>query len=134
MGEAELDRAPSAIGIERRPPPLAGLAEAVSRAVCGFSEIEGERHRAAHPEATPWQCSRSRVPPPSGPGSAPGRGPPAAGIAYVTTRRIGEDLGLTGAEARTLLGTLRAEARVRQAPPLWRLAAATAATQGGSSG
>ncbi|MET9323457.1 DUF1152 domain-containing protein [Streptomyces sp. NPDC003038] len=97
-------------------------AEAASRAVCGFSEIERERRRAAHPEVRPSArpirgaaTVRARF-------GAWERDTLAAGIAYVTTRRIAEELGLTGAEARTLLGVLRAETPLRQVPPLWRLA------------
>lgn len=132
-----LDRALALNPLARALSGSSGLddAEAASRVVCGFSEIERERHRAAHPEATPPAARAIR-------GAATvrdrfdawERDTLAAGIAYVTTRRIGEELGLTGAEVRTLLGTLRAEAPVRQAPPLWRLARAAEASQGGASG
>ncbi|MCY0934963.1 hypothetical protein [Streptomyces sp. H34-S4] len=53
----------------------------------------------------------------------------AEGVEYVTTRRIAEELGLTAGETRTLLGTLRAQTPVRQAPPLWRLAGTPAAAR-----
>ncbi|GGZ65191.1 hypothetical protein GCM10010371_26120 [Streptomyces subrutilus] len=121
-------------------------AEEASRAVCGFSEIERERHRAARSGA-PRQATtpNGAAPPGTAPLGTPGPGRPArdpatvlarfadwergllaAGLAYVTTRRITEELDLDDAEARSLLGTLRAGRPRRHAPPLWRLAGAGA--------
>lgn len=105
-------------------------AEAASRDVCGFSEIARERRRAREQEQ---EC---RVTPSSPQAPAVIRDAQtlrarfgaweadtlAEGVEYVTTRRIAEELGLTGDETRTLPGTLRAQTPVRQAPPLWRLA------------
>ncbi|MER5874108.1 DUF1152 domain-containing protein [Streptomyces sp. NPDC002044] len=106
-------------------------AEAASREVCGFSEIERERHRAARPGPphrphTPHPSLASR-------GSRDAetvlarftawkRDLLADGLAYVTSRRITEDLGLSAPEARSLLGTPRAAASPRRAAPLWGLA------------
>ncbi|MCY0949719.1 hypothetical protein [Streptomyces sp. H27-S2] len=47
---------------------------------------------------------------------------PADGLAYVTSRRTTEELGLTAPEARSLLGTPGATVYPRRAAPLWRLA------------
>ncbi|MGW6535454.1 DUF1152 domain-containing protein [Streptomyces sp. NPDC055011] len=100
-------------------------AEDVSRAVCGFSEIERERLRAAHAATTP------AAPAPGAPRDADTvlarytaweRAMLADGLAYVTTRRIVEGLDLTAPEAHTLLTTLRASTPARRVPPLWRLA------------
>ncbi|MFD3328490.1 DUF1152 domain-containing protein [Streptomyces sp. NPDC058701] len=117
-------------------------AEAASRAVCGFSEIERERHRAA--------SGPGAVRPPGSSGAGDGSGAEAGGragaaagaeaaeavlarfaawerelladgLAYVTSRRITEELGLTIPQARTLFDRLRATTPPRQAPPLWRL-------------
>lgn len=97
-------------------------AEEASRAVCGFSEIERERRRAAHPEAERMPRTgrdaeggvRSRF-------AAWERDTLAGGISYVTTRRITEEMDLTATEARSLFGDLRATAPERQVRPLWRL-------------
>lgn len=101
-------------------------AEEASLRVCGFSEIERERRRAAHPVAprTPAPAThpdqdtetlRARF-------VAWERDTLAQGIAYVTTRRIAEELELTGAQTHRLLNDLRRTAPTRQTPPLWRLA------------
>ncbi|MFJ9079572.1 DUF1152 domain-containing protein [Streptomyces sp. NPDC102278] len=101
-------------------------AEAASRAVCGFSEIARERRRATGSLAGPDGHA-------SGPDdqdvdsiwarfAAWEHDTLAEGIAYVTTRRILEELALTGDRAHALLGTLRAAPRTRSAAPLWRLA------------
>lgn len=111
-------------------------AEAASRAVCGFSEIERERLRANRPEPPTAPAPRPDRGPASDP--APDGAPTSAtllerfaaweretltqGIAYATTRRIVEELGLTGPQARTLLALLRTTAPARHVPPLWRLA------------
>ncbi|MFH7596907.1 DUF1152 domain-containing protein [Streptomyces racemochromogenes] len=97
-------------------------AEAVSRAVCGFSEIARERRRAAN--AAP--------PAPHRPDRTPAalldrfaaweRDTLAQGIAYATTRRITEELDLTATETDTLLAGLRTAGPERHVPPLWRLA------------
>ncbi|MFL9683708.1 DUF1152 domain-containing protein [Streptomyces sp. KL110A] len=100
-------------------------AEAVSRAVCGFSEIERERLRAAHAPTPPTS------PGPPVPRDADAvfsrytaweRAMLADGLTYVTTRRIVEDLGLSASEAHALFTTLRATEPARRVPPLWRLA------------
>ncbi|MFC9294106.1 DUF1152 domain-containing protein [Streptomyces sp. NPDC057011] len=96
-------------------------AEAASRAVCGFSEIERERHRAAHPEAAPAPRTGREAGSVRARFAAWERGTLAGGIAYVTSRKIAEELDLTVAEARYLFALLRTEAPGRQAPPLWRL-------------
>ncbi|MER7950411.1 DUF1152 domain-containing protein [Streptomyces sp. NPDC096079] len=98
-------------------------AETVSRTVCGFSEIARERRRAA---ALP-------APPGPRPAAADGavlerylafeRALRAAGLGYVTTRRITEELDLTPAEADVLHRSLAAGSPPRRATPLWRLAA-----------
>ncbi|MEU9026654.1 DUF1152 domain-containing protein [Streptomyces sp. NPDC048383] len=101
-------------------------AEEASRTVCGFSEIERERQRAAHPDgvrapqapATPRSAETVRA------GFAAWeRAALAEGIAYVTTRRIVEELELGPAEAGLLLDELRTGSPERRAAPLWKLAA-----------
>lgn len=125
-----LDRALSLSPLARALAGTAGLAEAeeASRAVCGFSEIERERHRAAALPAAP-------------PVPRPDRDPAAVrarfaawerealadGIAYATTRRITEDLDLAAGEARGLFAALDG----RRAAPLWRLGPATGRPQAG---
>lgn len=123
-------------------------AEDASRAVCGFSEIERERHRAATGSGTTPPAGSdgdrdgdSGRAGHSGRDGDDGRGGGGAGgaaavlarfaaweralradgLAYVTSRRITEELGLTAPQARTLLDTLRATTPPRHAPPLWRL-------------
>ncbi|GAA1534787.1 hypothetical protein GCM10009730_50070 [Streptomyces albidochromogenes] len=102
-------------------------AETVSRTVCGFSEIERERHRAAYAATLPPPPAPHR---PRDTGAALTRYTAwerdtlADGIAYVTTRRIVEELDLGAAEAGDLFAALRTAAPVRRVPPLWRLAAA----------
>ncbi|MEW1637964.1 DUF1152 domain-containing protein [Streptomyces sp. NPDC093801] len=103
-------------------------AEDASRAVCGFSEIARERHRAAHPERPPGPRPAPHRPAPDAASltdrfAAWERDALAQGIAYATTRRITEDLDLTGPQARILLAGLRTAGPVRHVPPLWRLAA-----------
>ncbi len=114
-------------------------AETVSRSVCGFSEVERERRRAAagattEPVVRPGANADGCTGP--GPDARPDRDARtvrthfaawerdtlAKGIAYVTTRRIVEELELDGARARTLLGTLHTSTPTRSAAPLWRLA------------
>ncbi|MFF7176912.1 DUF1152 domain-containing protein [Streptomyces sp. NPDC008121] len=105
--------------------PSLEAAEKASTAVCGFSEIARERHRAATAPAssprgrpstdaatllarfTTWE--RSRL---------------AEGLDYVTTRRITEDLALTRPETRTLYRALGEGTPPRRVAPLWRLAKA----------
>ncbi|MDX2388980.1 DUF1152 domain-containing protein [Streptomyces sp. DK15] len=105
-------------------------AEEASRAVCGFSEIERERRRAAHPDGT--GASRTPHVMRAAPRStatlrarfaAWERDTLAEGIEYVTTRRITEELGLTPTEARLLLDDLRTGLPVRRSVPLWKLTA-----------
>ncbi|MEV4949775.1 DUF1152 domain-containing protein [Streptomyces sp. NPDC053755] len=111
---------PLAVALER----CTGLedAEDISRAVCGFSEIARERHRAAHAPAVPPPR------PPADPESvlarftAWERSRLAEGLGYVTTRRITEELGLTLPEALVLYRTLREGTPERRVAPLWRLA------------
>ncbi|MEU5921029.1 DUF1152 domain-containing protein [Streptomyces sp. NPDC047141] len=98
-------------------------AEEVSHTVCGFSEIERERRRAA------------ALPAPPGPRPAADAGDVlerylaferalrAQGLGYVTTRRITEELDLTASEAETLHRSLAGGSPPRRAAPLWRLAA-----------
>ncbi|MFB8076680.1 DUF1152 domain-containing protein [Streptomyces sp. NPDC056013] len=104
--------------------PSLDAAEKVSQAVCGFSEIARERRRAA------------LLPPPAAP--RPPRDPDvvldrylafeharrAEGLAYVTTRRITEDLALTPTEADALYASLATGSPTRRVAPLWRLAPA----------
>ena len=98
-------------------------AEEASRTVCGFSEIERERRRAAHPDAV----GASQAP-----GATPAAGAVRArfaaweratlaeGIEYVTSRRITKELELAPTEARLLLDELRTGSPVRRAAPLWK--------------
>ncbi|GLX16499.1 hypothetical protein Slala02_09390 [Streptomyces lavendulae subsp. lavendulae] len=125
-----LDRVLSLSPLARALAGTGGLAEAeeASRAVCGFSEIERERHRAAALPAAP-------------PARRPDRDPAAVlarfaaweretlaqGIAYATTRRITEELDLGAGEARRLFAALGD----RRAAPLWRLGPATGRPQAG---
>ncbi|MGW4698781.1 DUF1152 domain-containing protein [Streptomyces sp. NPDC004285] len=97
-------------------------AETVSHAVCGFSEIARERQRAAVLPAPPG-------PRPAGEAAAVlerylafERALRAEGLAYVTTRRITEELDLTPPEADALHRSLAAGSPARRAAPLWRLA------------
>ncbi|MEU3725685.1 DUF1152 domain-containing protein [Streptomyces sp. NPDC031705] len=93
-------------------------AEEASRAVCGFSEIERERHRAAALPAAPTAPRPDRRPHEVRAGFAAWeRAARAEGLAYVTTRRIVEELALTAGEARALF----AAPGDRAAAPLWRL-------------
>ncbi|MET9534171.1 MULTISPECIES: DUF1152 domain-containing protein [unclassified Streptomyces] len=102
-------------------------AERASERVCGFSEIARERARAASlgqgADASPEA------------GAALGEQPPLAerfaewerrtarsGVAYVTTRRIAEELALDPAELTELRHHLRTASPARHVPPLWRLA------------
>lgn len=99
-------------------------AEEASRAVCGFSEIERERRRAAHPGTPPAPRRPDRDPATVlDRFAAWERNALAQGLAYATTRRITEDLGLTAPEAAALRTALRTGAPARHVPPLWRLAA-----------
>ncbi|TXS01538.1 DUF1152 domain-containing protein [Streptomyces sp. adm13(2018)] len=102
--------------------PGLDAAEKVSHAVCGFSEIDRERRRAA------------LLPAPTAP--RPAREPDvlldlylafeharrAEGLTYVTTRRIAEDLLLGPVEADTLFRSLATSSPDRRVAPLWRLA------------
>ncbi|MFF5703273.1 DUF1152 domain-containing protein [Streptomyces sp. NPDC012794] len=93
-------------------------AEEASRAVCGFSEIERERRRAAALPAAPPAPLPDRDPIRVGARFAAWEHATLAdGIAYVTTRRITEELGLSAGEARGLFAALDD----RRTGPLWRL-------------
>lgn len=115
-----LDRVLEVNRLARALDGAASLAEAeeASRSVCGFSEVERERERAARgahgasvPEGgvdadalyerfTAWE-----------------RRTAASGIEYVTTRRFAEELALSpGGSAM-----LRERLKERAVPPLWRL-------------
>ncbi|MFF3013556.1 DUF1152 domain-containing protein [Streptomyces sp. NPDC057939] len=105
-------------------------AEEASREVCGFSEIERERGRAAESEraGTPRTPHATRTAPPSAATlrsrfAAWERDTLAGGIEYVTTRRIAEELELTPTEGRLLFDDLRAGLSVPRAAPLWKLTA-----------
>ncbi|MET9953700.1 DUF1152 domain-containing protein [Streptomyces sp. NPDC006339] len=99
-------------------------AEDVSRTICGFSEIERERHRAAHAhprDDARRECAPLVNAPLRARYAAWERGTRADGIEYVTTRRIIEELALSGAEAQALLHELGRATPPRRVPPLWRL-------------
>ncbi|PRH78986.1 hypothetical protein C6N75_11980 [Streptomyces solincola] len=102
---------------------LAG-AEAVSEAVCGFSEIARERARAA---ALPADVPRPREPADAAALTARfaewERRTAAQGLTHVTSRRIAEELELSPPEALTLFGALRRDPARPPAAPLWRLLA-----------
>ncbi|MEU6477932.1 DUF1152 domain-containing protein [Streptomyces sp. NPDC047017] len=104
-------------------------AERASRQVCGFSEIARERTRAAG--------LAQNAAPPAAPRTSPAELPPLperfahwehrtarSGIAYVTTRRINEELNLDQAELMELRQHLLTASPTRHTPPLWRLATA----------
>ncbi|NDZ83609.1 DUF1152 domain-containing protein [Streptomyces sp. SID10853] len=103
-------------------------AERASERVCGFSEVARERARAARPGP---ETSES-----PGGHAAPGEPRPlperfaawerrtaADGIAYVTTRRIAEELALSPTELAELRHHLSTASPSRHVPPLWRLSA-----------
>ncbi|GAA3491387.1 DUF1152 domain-containing protein [Streptomyces cremeus] len=129
--ELTLDRALALNPLARalaRTTDLAG-AEQASLAVCGFSEIARERDRAARRLPT--------APPAPAPGPDPAdllarhaaweRNTALRGIAYVTTRRITEELALTPAQAALLLRHLAVSTPDRPAAaPLWPLRRPTA--------
>ncbi len=104
-------------------------AERASERVCGFSEIARERDRAARmgPTTTPAGAVGDR---PVAPQALAERFTQwerrtvRSGVAYVTTRRIVEELGLGQAEFAVLRAHLRTTAPARHVPPLWRLATA----------
>ncbi|WP_405751227.1 DUF1152 domain-containing protein [Streptomyces sp. NBC_01411] len=110
-------------------------AERASERVCGFSEIARERARAA-------QLAQEAGESPGG-GTAPSEPRPLprplperfaewerrtadSGIAYVTTRRIAEELALSLAQLTALRRHLSTASPARHTPPLWRLAAVEA--------
>ncbi|MEU0400850.1 DUF1152 domain-containing protein [Streptomyces sp. NPDC006197] len=104
--------------------PSLEAAEKVSHAVCGFSEIARERQRAALLPAP------SAPRPPAEPEAvldrylAFERARRAEGLAYVTTRRITEELALTPVEADALHRSLTTGSPARRVAPLWQLATA----------
>ncbi|MFD3533255.1 hypothetical protein [Streptomyces sp. NPDC058664] len=125
--------APGALGCEealRLSPPAGALilcpspenAEKTSQAVCGFSEIARERHRAAHAPTVPQPR------PPADPETvlvrftAWERSRLAEGLGYVTARRITEELDLTTPEALVLYRTRCGRGPRSAVWPLWRLA------------
>ncbi|MCK7626078.1 DUF1152 domain-containing protein [Streptomyces sp. RS10V-4] len=112
-------------------------AERASERVCGFSEIARERARAARtapPGTRPGEAAGS-APTMTGLTGHPSSPPPLvdrfaqwerrtarAGISYVTSRRIIEELDLDQAAWTELRDHLRTASPSRDAAPLWRLA------------
>ncbi|MEU5088951.1 DUF1152 domain-containing protein [Streptomyces sp. NPDC021356] len=104
-------------------------AEQASLRVCGFSEIARERARAARLGAPAATQAAARVAPAPAERLAVAerfaqweRRTARSGIAYVTTRRIAEELTLDQAQLAELRRHLGTAAPARHVPPLWRLA------------
>ncbi|WP_328317531.1 DUF1152 domain-containing protein [Streptomyces sp. NBC_00388] len=104
-------------------------AERASEQICGFSEIARERARAARlgretGGSAVGRAGRSGQPSPAERFARWERGTARRGIAYVTTRRIAEELALDPVELAELRDHLRTASPLRHTPPLWRLVTA----------
>ena len=121
--EAGLEEALERNELARAVLDTTGLAEAErhSREICGFSEIDGERHRAARLGA--------RAPAGLDPDAALARldrfqaDARARGITHTTFRRITEVLGLNGTLRLDLRDLLLARRPEQYEAPLWRVPA-----------
>ncbi|MGV9312749.1 DUF1152 domain-containing protein [Streptomyces sp. NPDC003691] len=94
-------------------------AEALSRDICGFSEIDYERDKAARLSATPptpFDPEATLIRVAAYEHQACGRG-----ITHTTFRRLTEVLGLPGSHREALKALLLTHHPEQHAPPLWRI-------------
>lgn len=125
--EVDLDDAVSRNALARAVMTTATLdeAEACSRGICGFSEIDYERNKAA--------SLRDRPPATLNPTEVLARldafehGARTRGVTHTTFHRLTEALGLPGSERERLRALLIKNRPQQHAAPLWEVSAATSA-------